>query len=107
MAERIDYDKVATSVNYPALEKKLDELRKKEPPQRRKKAADVLAPVTDTLLDMHTKGWSYQQLVAELKTSGLLVTVSALRRHLTGAAKRRKAVKKSAAPEAHKNALRL
>ena len=107
MPERIDYDQVATSVNYPALEKKLEELRKKEPPQRRKKAADVLAPVTDTLLDMHTKGWSYQQLVTELKTSGLPVTVSALRRHLTRAAKSRKAAKKSAAPEAHKNALRL
>jgi len=97
MAERIDYDKVTTSVNYPALEKKLDDLRKKEPPKRRKKAADALNPVTDTLLDMHTKGWSYQQLVAELKTSGLLVTVSALRRHLTQAAKRRKTVRKNAA----------
>ena len=101
MAERIDYDKIAPSVNYPAVQKKLDELRKNEPPKRRKKAADVLEPVTDTLLDMHTKGWSYQQLVAELKTSGLLVTVSALRRHLTGAAKRRKAGKKKVEGGAH------
>ena len=101
MTARLDSDKMAAQVNYPALDKKLDELRKKEPPQRRKKAADVLAPVTDTLLDMHTKGWSYQQLVAELKTSGLLVTVSALRRHLTGAAKRRKAGKKKVEGGAH------
>jgi len=101
MPERIDYDQVATSVNYPALEKKLEELRKKEPPKRRKQATDVLAPVTDALLDLHAKGWSYQQLTAELKTSGLLVTVSALRRHLTGAAKRRKAGKKSAAAGTH------
>ena len=36
MTERIDYAKIAEKVNYPALEKKLDELSKKAPPPRRK-----------------------------------------------------------------------
>ena len=90
MTERINYDKVAEKVNYPALEKKLDELRKKAPPPRRKKAADVLAPVTPKLLAMHADGWTYQQLAQELKSSGLTVTASALRAHLSEAKKGRK-----------------
>ena len=87
MTERIDYAKVAEKVNYPALAKKLDELRKKAPPSRRKKAADVLAPVTAKLLSMHAEGWTYQQLAQELKSSGLTVTASALRAHLSLARK--------------------
>jgi DNA-binding NarL/FixJ family response regulator len=90
MTERIDYDKVAEKVNYPALDKKLDELSKKAPPPRRKKAADVLAPVTPKLLAMHAEGWTYQQLAEELKSSGLTVTTSALRAHLSQARKGRK-----------------
>jgi hypothetical protein len=100
MAERIDYTKIADKLNYPALEKKLDELREKAPPKRRKQAADVLAPVTANLLELHTKGWSYQQLAEELKASGLPVTVSALRVHLTKAGKSQKAKAKPAASKA-------
>ena len=87
MTARLDYDKIAAQVNYPALDKKLDELRKKSPPPRRKKAADVLAPVTPKLLAMHAEGWTYQQLAEELKSSGLTVTASALRAHLSQARK--------------------
>ena len=90
MTARINYDKVAEKVNYPALDKKLDELSKKAPPSRRKKAADVLAPVTPKLLAMHAEGWTYQQLAEELKSSGLTVTASALRAHLSQARKGRK-----------------
>jgi len=90
MTERINYAKIAEKVNYPALDKKLDELRKKAPPSRRKKAADVLAPVTDKLLAMHAEGWTYQQLAHELKASGLTVTASALRAHLSQTRKGKK-----------------
>jgi len=105
MAERIDYAKVAEKLNYPALEKKLDELLEKAPPKRRKQAADVLAPLTKKLRELHTKGWSYKQLCEELKVSGLTVTVSALRAHLTKSPRNGKAKRtgkgKSAATSAH------
>jgi hypothetical protein len=101
MKERIDYTKVAESVNYPALINKLDKLREKEPPKRRKRASDVLNAVTEHLLDMRAKGWTYAQLVAELKESGVQVTLSALRAHLGRAKKNRKAAKKSAGAGAH------
>ena len=96
MTERIDYTKVAASVNYPALEKKLDDLKGKTPPKRRKKVADVLDPVTPHLLELHAQGWSYQQLAHELKASGLAVSLSALRAHLTQAGKSRKAKARAA-----------
>jgi hypothetical protein len=96
MTERINYTKIAESVNYPALDKKLEELRVKGPPKRRTKVADALAPVTDRLLVMHGEGWSYQQLAHELKASGLAVSLSALRAHLTQAGKSRKAKARAA-----------
>lgn len=100
MAERIDYTKIAEKLNYSALEKKLDELSAKAPPKRRKQVSDVLAPITPKLVELHGKGWSYQQLAEELKASGLPVTVSALRAHLTNSKKPRKAKAKSAAARA-------
>lgn len=96
MAERIDYTKVAEAVNYPALIAKLEKLREKEPPKRRKSAGDVLHAVTEHLLDLRSKGWTYAQLMKELNESGLKVTLSALRAHLARARKSRKAAKKSA-----------
>jgi len=90
MAERIDYAKVAERVNYPALEKKLEELSHEKPPPRRKHAADVLAPVTGKLRELHAQGWSYQQLVEELKRNGLTITLTALREHMAKPAKKRK-----------------
>ena len=101
MAERIDYTKVAESVNYPALISKLDKLREKEPPKRRKSASDVLHAVTDHLLDLRSKGWTYAQLMKELSESEMKVTLSALRAHLGRAKKSRKAAKKSAGAGAH------
>ena len=96
MKERIDYTKVAESVNYPALINKLDKLREKEPPKRRQSAGDVLHAVTDHLLDLRSKGWTYAQLMKELNESGMKVTLSALRAHLGRVKKSRKAAKKSA-----------
>jgi len=96
MAERIDYTKVAESVNYPALINKLDKLRDKEPPKRRKSAGDALHAVTDHLLDLRSNGWTYAQLMKELNEGGMKVTLSALRAHLGRAKKSRKSAKKSA-----------
>lgn len=90
MTERIDYTKIAEKVNYPALEKKLDELRHQPPPKKRKSAGDVLAPLTDKLRELRAKGWSNRQLVDELKNNGLTVTLTALREHLLSSEKKRK-----------------
>lgn len=100
MAERIDYTKVAEKLNYQSLEKKLNELSEKTPTKKRKRAADLLAPVTNKLLELHGKGWSYEQLAEELKAGGLPITVSALRAHLTQATKTQKASRKAAVPKA-------
>ena len=97
MTERIDYTKIAEKVNYPALEKKLDELRHQPPPKKRKGAAQVLAPLTGKLLELRAKGWSYRQLVDELKNNGLTVTLTALRDHLVQAEKKRKHAEKKTA----------
>jgi hypothetical protein len=100
MAERIDYTKIAEKLNYSVLEKKLNELSEKAPPKRKKQVSDVLAPITSKLVEMHGKGWSYQQLSEELKANGLPVTVSALRAHLTSEKKPRKAKAKTATAKA-------
>jgi len=81
--ERTDYGAIAGKIDYPKLEKKLEELREQEPPKNRPRASDVLAPVRDRLLDLQAKGWTYAQLAGELKSAGLAVPVGTLRAYLT------------------------
>lgn len=84
MSTRTNYGEVADQIDYPKLEKKLDQLRDQAPPKKRKSAADLLAPVREKLRELHGKGWTYAQLAEELKSAGMPVAVGTLRDYLTG-----------------------
>jgi hypothetical protein len=90
MTTRTDYQQIAAKLNYSTLEKTLETLRTQEPPKERKCVADVLAPITDKLRELRTKGWTYAQLTKELNDAGLPVKVSSLRAHLGTKTKRSK-----------------
>jgi len=96
MSKRIDYGQIAVKLDYPALDKKLEQLAQHEPPKSRKTAVDLLEPLRDRLLALHRKGWTSKQLVEELKAAGVPVSAARLREALNhwtnggkGAAKRR------------------
>lgn len=84
MSTRTDYDQVAQRIDYPKLERKLDQLREKTPPKKRKTIADVLAPVREKLLELHAKGWTYEKLAQELADCEVTVKVATLRNYLSG-----------------------
>jgi hypothetical protein len=88
MSDRTNYAAVAERIDYPKLDKKLEQLREQEPPKKRKSAADVLAPVREKLAALHAHGWTYAQLAEELKSAGLAVPAGTLREYLSQAAKR-------------------
>jgi hypothetical protein len=88
MTQRTDYNSVAAKINYSALEKKLEQLESKKPPRARKHLEDVLAPVTGLLRKLRAKGWTYEQLSAELSQMGIPVKPSALRDHLASRTRR-------------------
>ena len=91
MSDRTNYGAVAERIDYPKLDRKLEQLREQEPPRKRKSAADVLAPVRDKLAALHANGWTYAQLAEELKSAGLAVPAGTLREYLTSRAHGRKA----------------
>lgn len=96
MSTPIDYTKLAASLDYAVLEKKLTQLAQAQPPKKRKNAADVLEPLRERLLVLHHNGWSSGQLAEELKAAGIPVSPARLRDCLSrwasgdnGAGKRR------------------
>ena len=107
MSKRIDYGQIAAKLDYPTLDKKLEQLAQREPPKNRKTAVDLLEPLRERILALHRKGWSGQQLAGELKAAGVPVNPARVRECLNrwtaggkGAAKRRGASqsKRAAAP---------
>lgn len=91
MSTRTDYGQLAAKLDYVALDKKLTQLAEREPPKKRKTAADVLEPLREKLLALHLKGWSSGQLVEELKAAGVPVSPARFRECLsrwTGKGKR-------------------
>ena len=74
-----DYTKLAATLDYAALEQKLDQLTQRDPPKKRKTVADVLEPLRDRLLDLHSRGWGARELADELKTAGVMVSPARLR----------------------------
>jgi len=84
MSTTIDYTKLAATLDYAALEKKLEQLTQRDPPRTRKTVADVLKPLRQRLLDLHNKGWSASQLADELRTAGVTVSAARLRECLSG-----------------------
>jgi len=83
MSIPIDYTKLASTLDYALLEKKLDQLTQLDPPRTRKTVADVLEPLRERLLDLHRKGWSSGQLADELKTAGVPASAARLRECLS------------------------
>jgi len=79
MSSPIDYTKMAATLDYAALEKKLEQLTQRAPPRKRKTVADILEPLRERLLDLHSKGWGASQLADELKTAGVMVSPARLR----------------------------
>ena len=79
MSTPINYTKLAASLDYAALEKKLAQLGEGQPPKKRKNVGDVLEPLRERLLDLKQKGWSSGQLVEELKAAGVPVSPARLR----------------------------
>ena len=53
---RIDYDQLATKLNYAALGQKLEQLREHEPPKKRKNIGTPLALVNARLRELRAKG---------------------------------------------------
>jgi hypothetical protein len=96
MSKRIDYGQIAARLDYPTLDKRLEQLAQREPPKSRKTAVDLLEPLRERILALQRKGWSSQQLADELKTAGVPVNPARLRECLNrwtnggkGVAKRR------------------
>jgi rhodanese-related sulfurtransferase len=96
MSKRIDYGQIATKLDYPTLDKKLEQLAECEPPKTRKTAVDLLEPLRERIIALHRKGWSSQQLAQELKAAGVPVNPARVRECLNrwtaggkGAAKKR------------------
>lgn len=79
MSKRIDYEQIAAKLDYPTLDKKLEQLAQHEPPKNRKTAIDLLEPLRERLLALQRKGWSSKQLVDELKAAGVPVSPARLR----------------------------
>jgi hypothetical protein len=96
MSKRIDYGQIAAKLDYPTLDKKLEQLAQREPPKNRKTAVDLLEPLRERIIALHRKGWSSLQLAEELKAGGVPVNPARVRECLNrwttggkGAAKRR------------------
>jgi hypothetical protein len=83
MSTRIDYGQIAAKLDYLTLGKKLEQLTQREPPRKRKTAADVLEPLRERLLALHRKGWRSGQLADELKAAGVPVSPARLRECLS------------------------
>jgi len=75
----MDYAQIATKLDYPALDRKLQQLMERRPPKKHKTAADVLEPLRERLLALHHQGWSSGQLADELKAAGVPVSSAHLR----------------------------
>lgn len=83
MSTCIDYSQLAEKLDYPTVEKKLQQLAERQPTRKRKTAADVLEPLREQLLALHRKGWSSSQLVSELKASGVPISPARFRECLS------------------------
>ena len=78
-----DYAKLAASLDYAALEKKLAQLSERQPPKRRKHIADVLEPLRERLLALSHNGWSSHDIAGELTAAGIPVSPARLRECLS------------------------
>lgn len=107
MTTPTDYTKLAATLDYLSLNRKLTQLAERQPPRKRKTAADVLAPLRERLLALHDKGWTSGDLAEELKTAGVPVNPARLRECLSrwiegdGAATKKRARRRPTRPAAN------
>lgn len=99
VATTLDPD-IAVDLNRAALSQKLEEMAQRVPPRKRQRLADLLSSDTEQLRKLHAQGWTDRQLAQELGTSGLPVSVGALREHLAGKPRKRKSGGKNAGRKA-------
>ncbi len=83
MTTPMDYTKLAATLDYAALNQKLAQLAQRQPPRKRKTAADVLEPLRERLLALQAKGWTSGDLADELKAAGVPVNPARLRECLS------------------------
>lgn len=88
MTTRINYDHLASNIDYSSLNLKLELLKSEEPPKTRIRVADLLKPLLGNLRDLRAKGWTYAQLADVLKPAGLVIKESTLREYLISQNKR-------------------
>ena len=79
MSQRINYAQAVATLDYAALNQKLETLSQTNPPGNQNTALAMLEPLREKLLALHRNGWSSQQLAVELKTAGVPATVARVR----------------------------
>ena len=79
MSQRINYAQAVATLDYAALNQKLETLSQTNPPGSQNTALAMLEPLREKLLALHRNGWSSQQLAVELKTAGVPATVARVR----------------------------
>ena len=79
MSQRINYAQAVATLDYAALNQKLEFLSQTNPPGSQNTALAMLEPLREKLLALHRNGWSSQQLAEELKTAGVPATVARVR----------------------------
>ena len=79
MSQRINYAEATATLDYAALNQKLERLSQTNPPGSQNNALTMLEPLREKLLALHRNGWSSQQLAVELKTAGVPATVARVR----------------------------
>ena len=83
MSQRINYAQAVATLDYAALNQKLERLSQADPPGSQNTALAMLEPLREKLLTLQRKGWSSQQLAAELKTAGVPVSAARVREALS------------------------
>ena len=83
MSQRINYAQAVATLDYAALNQKLERLSQADPPGSQNTALAMLEPLREKLLALQRKGWSSQQLAAELKTAGVPVSAARVREALS------------------------
>ena len=79
MSQRINYAQATATLDYAALNQKLERLSQTKPPGSQNNALAMLEPLREKLLALHRSGWSSQQLAGELKLAGVPATVARVR----------------------------
>jgi|ERR1051326_3131971 hypothetical protein len=79
MSKRINYHKISQALDYMVIQRKLDKMAVDGPPKRCRTVFEVLDPLREKLLALNRKGWTSNQLAAEMAKMGIPVSPSRIR----------------------------